>query len=311
MPADGTQGVRPLLWAVSALVTHGLGVLIGWKTFAYRRKRIEAAYLGPNRLSREYLVAAVVLGYACALVPIWLASIYHYWPRAIDGLPQLAGTAFTHCWPWALFGSATAAATYVHLARTANSIVGPGMLALSGAIQGLSYVVLSLLILATHNAGANQSVIDKLSQPTIQLVLLLTTLIGGLLGVFLPSVLHGQGDDRRGGVIRHKVNGQTRRVVLTVAGRQTEGKLMQVSLTGCVVRFPAAAVPRAPSGFGNLTLDDGTSVPSIVAREVHRDTEVTEVALRFSVERRFQHLPRPLRGRLQAYLSQPDLQPAG
>jgi hypothetical protein len=303
------NAVQPFAWAASTLAVHGLGLLVGWMVFSQRKRRsvgVGRYFETAAPISRKYLVASVVLGFSLATIPTLLASIHYL--RGQEGmqdlsLTQLAYTASVIAWPWAFLGAATAVAVYLHLERSANREVSFSQGALSGGLQALANVSIALAILAFYNPalGGVQTLVQKLGNPVTLLVLLLTAVIGLVLGLFLPRAVQGYGIDMRGGAIRHRPSGASSRVGLTYMGKYYEGEIQEVSMTGCLLRFSDSSLRPSPSAIGTIVLEDKTALPAQYARQAN-DQPLSH-AFRFTAEQNRRYLPRSLRHRLHGFLS--------
>lgn len=322
------SAVQPFAWAINTLAVHGLGLLVGWVVFAQRKRRSTSAvrYFGSAApISRKYLVASVVLGFSLATIPTWVGSMYYFRSLGLyDGtLLNLAYVGLVRSWPWAFLGAATAIAVYLHLERSANREVTLRLGAWSGGLQALSNVGIALLILAFYNpvAGRASALVEevptlaqKLENPVVRLVLLLTAVIGLVLGLFLPRAVHGYGIDMRGGAMRYRPNGNSDRAVFTYMGRQCAGRIHAISMTGCLLRFAESAVQPEQNAVGTIVLDDQTALPAQYAREAKiqeagAPAETALHAFRFTAEQNRRFLPSGLRERLRSFLAREKFVP--
>jgi len=265
-------GVRPVVWAVSAFCTHGAGVLVGWMVFSRRRRLSQPWSDAPAEpVSRKLMIVCIVLAFALATLPTFAVTLYAEYLRVQDvftSWAEVGTTAFQRSWPWAWLGSATAAATFIHLERTANGPVTFGFRAVSALAHATVNVGIALVILSVHTrtgSGAPDLLVN-LQRPVLQLVLGLTASIGLVLGFFLPSAVRGHGLDRRAGVERHGVDGERALGVFTFGGKQLPIVLKEMSLSGAVFELQKAPLDIAPGRHGMLTLCDETTLRVYVVR---------------------------------------------
>jgi len=265
--------VHPFLWAVSAFCTHGAGLLVGWLVFSrWRRQHLEWNALVAAPVSRKLLLVCVVLSFALAVVPTFLGAVYADYLNGVVKPPlALASDALLRSWPWAFLGSATAAATFVHLERTASKEVTLRLRATSAVTQAAMNVGIALAILAVWTPGSSGSppdLVANLERPVFQLILLLTGAIGVVLGLFLPRIVHGYGLDRRAGVERFSVENARAQAVFTFSGRQVPITVTEMSLSGAALEMSDANLEVGAGRQGVLTLADGSAITVYIARLV-------------------------------------------
>ena len=311
-PDRGAE-INPFVWACSALATHGLGVLVGWFIFAHKKRHTEDPFYEKPvwPLSREYVVAAILLGFVAATPSTWLATVNYLdsvgtaeWKQLLT--VQAGWAAFQISWPWGLLGSATAFAVYFHLERTASTRMGLRDRFVSGIAQALLNLTISTSILVLNNPF-HRSIAEQFGNRVTQLVLLLTALIGLLLGYFLPDALYRHGHDRRGAK-RYRPVSQPPAAVLTCRGHRLQGEVIQMSATGCLFR-PNVQLGAAVLGrYGNITLKDGTVVPARATRDTLNDIGTVDLAMAFSAEGSAQQLQRPLLAKVEGFLVLPDFE---
>ncbi len=313
--------VHPFVWAATSFATHGVGLLVGWSVFAQRR--VAHRWDGPTSapISRQLLIASVVLAFALSIIPTFASTIYaDYQGTVTDPWLDVAGRALQRSWPWAFLGSATAMATFIHLERSANRMPALRLRAFSAGGQALTNVCISLIILAVHTTMpgmAAPDLLQNLQQPVIQLVLALTGSIGLVLGFFLPSVVHGHGLDRRAGVERLVLprSDERSKAVFTYAGRQCPAVLETLSLSGALVELHDADADLVPGRHGVLTLHSNlaitvyvvrllTGVEPLSAQAPHR------FAVRFASRHRHVPLAPEIDRRLRGFLGVSDPLPA-
>ncbi len=312
----GDDSVHPVVWAVSAFATHGLGFLVGWFIFSRRRRHYRADILARNLehvpLSRKLLLTAVVLGFALASAPTWLTTLLQLMQASANrALPfgDLASRAFQQSWPWAFLGSATAIAVYSHLERSSNRESSIRLRISSALGHALMNIVISLLILGLYAPPSDpgRTLVTALEKPVYQLVLLLTGTIGLVLGFYLPRVVHGHGVDLRGGALRYRPSGEAAAAIFTFGGRQIKVTVHEISLTGCVLRLPNAEW-LTTGRYGTLLLNDGTNVFAHFVRDAKEytrgepETDDNFYAMQFSAPQQLSDLSRLLRQRLTAFL---------
>ena len=289
--------VQPLYWTISACLTHGAGLLIGWLVFSHHR------HAAPKRenilvepVSRKLLLACVVLAFVLATVPTFGVTfsnvLLHPLPvRAGEAPPSVleaALSALQRSWPWAFLGSATAFSTYLHLERSVDVPVTTRTCLRSGVLQATGNCALSLLIMAVHtptrNGGA-PDLLTNLQSPVLRLVLALTATIGLVIGFFLPLVVRGYGRDRRVGLQRFAVPEGRMEATLTHNGHQTSVALREMSLSGSVLEVRDASVTLDPGCHAVLTLCDGTALRILIVRSMLKpnDPQAVEGVRHFAV----------------------------
>ena len=305
---DERAQVQPFVWALITLALHGLGLLSGWIVFKQRKRRsmgVGKYFASILPISRKHLAATVVLGYSLGTIPTWLGSVYYLQKvRPANSLFDQAYPALLLSWPWAFLGAVTAVAVYLHLERTASREVSPWLAVKSGALQALANVSVAMMILAFYNApGDTQTFEQKLDNPVTLLVLLLTGVIGLMLGLFLPRAVHGYGIDMRGGATRYRPAGAAKRAVFTCVGKQCEAEIQAISMTGCLLRLGDGSVRPNPDAFVTVVLGNETALPAQYVREAKDAADgATLHAFRFTTEQGRRHLPRTLRHRLGDFL---------
>jgi hypothetical protein len=312
------DSVHPVVWALSAFATHGLGLLVGWLVFSRRRRRYrsdrQTRGIDTPPLSRKLLLASTVLGFALATIPTWVTTVYQLQAGqpAGESLLSLLSRAFLISWPWAFLGSATAIAVYVHLERTSNRAASWRLRTVSAGGQALTNVVIALLIFGLHPSDPTKTLAQTLDGGIPRLVLLLTGTIGLVLGFFLPRVVHGHGFDLRGGAIRYRPEGDVASAVFTVGGRQVPVRVREISLTGGLLLFASAGV-LTKGRQGTLVLSDGTRLQAHFVRHVEGEPDSNDgapVAVQFIAPRQGDELSSKLRLRLNSFLKGPSLTPA-
>jgi hypothetical protein len=289
--------VHPFLWAVSAFGTHGAGLLVGWLVFSHRRRQC-IPWVGMTALpvSRKLMLTCVVLAFSLAVIPTVLGAVCNdYLNGVATPWNVVAGKALLRSWPWAFLGSATAAATFIHLERTANGLATFRLRMGSAVAQALTNVGISLAILAVYTRVGDgpPDLLRSLTLPVFQLVLVLTGAIGVVLGFFLPHVVHGHGLDRRAGVERYAVQGDRARAVFTYGGKQVPVVLTTMSLSGTVLELHGTGIEVVPGRHGVLTLFDGAAITVYVTRLIAGgdDDPAVSAPRRFAVRHACMHGP--------------------
>jgi len=293
-----TAQVSPLIWGLTALATHAAGTLAAWIVFQHSRKRQAAFHNGFGApLSVERIVVVTVLAFSLALIPVELGTVHHLVKAgagANQSLLQTAAAAFDIAWPWAFIGVVTGLAAYFHLERTSNAPSRLSVRVLSGVVQAGLNVALALVIALAYSPL-------PLKGAMLALVLLLSGLIGLQLGFFMPSALYRHGRDRRGGAIRQAIQGE---VVITFGGPQVQGRLVQMSFSGCTATVSQRAAQYLSGRNGTVTLNGKIGVPAFFARIVDTDEKGVQMALAFSSERKFYYLSKEVRQGISNLLSQ-------
>ena len=277
--------VQPLYWTISACLTHGAGLLVGWLVFSRHRRAVPAREnILAEPVSRKLLLACVVLAFVLATLPTFGVTFSNL---LLHALPVPAGEegpsvldvallALQRSWPWAFLGSATAFSTYLHLEGSADVPVTTRSCLRSGLLQAAGNTAISLLIMAVHTPtrdGGAPDLLTNLQSPVLRLVLALTATIGLVIGFFLPLVVRGYGRDRRVGLQRCAVPDERMQATLTHNGHQTPVTLREISLSGSVleIRDPSASVD--PGHHGVLTLCDGTALRVLIVRLMEKSPQ--------------------------------------
>lgn len=307
--------VHPFVWSLSALCTHGAGLFVGWFVFGRRRQQLAGSWrdTAQSPLSRKHFVTCVVLGFAVATFPAWAASLYYllHLPPGHPAPQNPLYMALVVSWPWAFLGSATAAAAFTHLERTANGVASLHIRLWSAGMQAVANVSIALAILAFYSPSGlpPRTLQASLVDPVIQLVLVLTGAIGIVLGFFLPRVVHGHGLDRRGGAKRYQPPAEEAPATFTYFGQQLACKVQTISLTGCVLQLPGKGPDLTTGRNGVLTLQRGAiSIAGYVVRAIEdaQDDAAEDrskvYALQFVSRQRPVQLAPELRQRLSRYL---------
>jgi len=306
--------VSPLIWALTALATHGLGVWIGWFVFVLRRKTEWNIPYGERngRIKGEYFTLAIVLGFSLAILPTWLATI-NYVPKLIDRpFTDLCLIALQLGWPWAFLGSATAVAIFTYLEYLVDGDIDWITRVASGLAQGATNVSIAVSIVAAQTVWPVMEIAEKMPKtfseavalPNYELVFLLTGLIGLFLGLLIPSAFKGIGREKRL-ARRTPVPADYSDVSMALRGAPTSGQLVNVSLTGARVRVDQMRGVPGVRQYGSVVLKDGLRLPAQFIRLVKEENaSLPDLAFWFSTDSESFQLDRKRRKRLMNFIAQ-------
>lgn len=298
-----------MVWALAVLCTHGFGVWVGWLVFLLRRKSERGVPYGPHKgqFKGEYFTLAIVFGFALALIPTWLSTVYYLHALHSVPFPDAATQAFRIGWPWAFLGSATACAIFAHLEYTVDNPISWLTRIISGTMQAAANVTISLTIIAAQASGIIHmpapppSFVAALSSPLYQLVLVLTALIGLLLGITIPAAFKGYGRERRI-ERRFSIPAPARAVLLNLRGIPRDGQLIEISMTGARIRVEKKTDMPTTRQYGSALLSDTLRVPTQFIRTIEETAATFDIAVWFSTDQELFHLDGRTRRGLLAYI---------